>query len=524
MNKSIGIMITAASLLLTSCTTNRQADVETKLIGRQEVTVTNGVLTPEVLFSMGRISDAQLSPDATKVLYGVTFISLEENRGNKELFVVNVDGTNKQQITHTPFSEQNAVWINNGTEIAFLSNESGTSQLWVMNADGSNRRRMSDYPGGINGFLFSPDESKILFFSDIKQGERTADIYPDLPKATGRIVTDLMYKHWDEWVETMPHPFIAAFDAKGMSHAVVDMLEGEPYECPMKPFAGVEDFSWSPDGKQIAYACRKKTGLEYALSTNSDIYIYNVETRKTEHLTAGMMGYDNQPAFSPDGTKIAWISMERDGYESDKHRLFVADLLTGEKSYLTADFDYNADSPLWSRNGKELLVLCQKEGTTHLWSIGLDKQIRQITSGNYDYVGFDATDDTLVALRQSHQSPTELFAIDPATGDATELSFENQAIMQQLAIGTSEARRIKTTDNKEMLTWIVYPPHFDPNKKYPTLLYCQGGPQSMVSQFWSYRWNLQIMAANGYIVVAPNRRGLPGFGQEWLEQISGDYG
>jgi dipeptidyl aminopeptidase/acylaminoacyl peptidase len=490
--------------------------------------VTNGILTPEVLYTLPRVSDAKLSPDGSKALYGVTFISIEQNKSNRELFVVNPDGSGKQQITQTPASEQNAVWINGGKNIAFLSNESGSSQIWIMDADGSHRHQVSRYEGGvgggINGFVFSPDETQVLFFSDIKYGERTSDRYPDLPKATGRIVEDLMYKHWDEWVETIPHPFLASFDGVTLGEAV-DIMEGEPFECPMKPFGGVGDLAWSPDGKQIAYACRKKTGVAYALSTNSDIYLYDVETKETRNLTEGMMGYDIAPQFSPDGHYIAWISQERDGYESDKQRLFVADRSTGEKQYLTSDFDYNTDAIQWSADSRSLYLIACKEALTHIWQIGLDKQIRQITSGQYDYVAMDRiVAGKILTVRQSMEYPSEVFTVDTETGEATEISFENRAVFDQLTVARSEARWIPTTDGKQMLTWVVYPPNFDPSRQYPALLYCQGGPQSTVSQFWSYRWNLQLMAANGYIIVAPNRRGLPGFGQEWLEQISGDYG
>ncbi|MDR1918115.1 MAG: S9 family peptidase [Tannerellaceae bacterium] len=528
MNKTIVWIIMSISVLVSgACTQETKETKETEgsapLIGRAEVKVMNGLLTPEVLYSLSRVNNAKLSPDGSKVLYGVTFISLEQNKGNRELFIVNVDGSNKQQITQTPTSEQNAVWVKGGNEIAFLSSEGGSSQLWLMQADGSKRRQISHYEGGINGFLLSPDETKVLFISDIKYGERTLDRYPDLPKASGRIVDNLMYKHWDEWVETIPHPFVASFDGIQTGEAV-DILEGEPFECPMKPFSGIEDLAWSPDGKLIAYACRKKTGLDYALSTNSDIYLYEIETKATRNLTEGMLGYDVAPQFSPDGRYIAWLSQERDGYESDKKRLFVADLSTGERQYLTSAFDYNTDAFQWLPDSQSLYFIACKEALTHIWQIGLDRQIRQITAGPYDYVEMDAVAGKMVAVRQSMEYPSEIFSIDAETGEAVEISFENKATFDQLSIAKSEARWIATTDGKQMLTWIVYPPNFDPAKKYPALLYCQGGPQSTVSQFWSYRWNLQIMAANGYIIVAPNRRGLPGFGQEWLEQISGDYG
>ncbi|MDR2495648.1 MAG: S9 family peptidase [Tannerellaceae bacterium] len=521
------VLMISSALMLSCSTQDSRPDANPIVIERPTVKVIDGRLTPEVLYSLARIGEAKISPDGSTVLYGVSFVSIEHNKSNRELMAVGIDGSNKRQLTHSAQSEHNAVWIGNGQSIAFLAGaDDGSTQMWVMKADGSDRRQVSRHTGGINGFVFSPDESKVLFYADIKSGKRTPDVYPDLPKASGRIVDDLMYKHWDEWVETIPHPFVADFDGTSLQ-AAVDIMEGEPFECPMKPLSGIEDMAWSPDGKLIAYASRKKTGLEYTLSTNSDIYLYNIETRQTENFTEGMMGYDTNPAFSPDGKSIAWISMERDGYESDKKRLFVADIETGAKQYLTSDFDYNTDAILWNSDSQSIFFIACKEALTHIWQIFIpSKEIRQLTSGQYDYIGMDMTADgrSMIAMRQSQEYPSEIFAVSPQTGEAVEISFENKEIIDRLTIARSEPRQITTSDGKQMLAWVIYPPHFDPNKKYPALLYCQGGPQSTVSQFWSYRWNFQIMAANDYIIVAPNRRGLPGFGQEWLEQISGDYG
>ena len=439
---------------------------------------------------------------------------------------MNIDGSDKKQITRTPKSEQNAVWFQNGEKIAFLSTKSGNSQLWVMNADGSQRVQISNQENGIDGFVISPDETKIVFFSNIKYGQRASDLYPDLPKATGRVIDDLMYKHWDEWVESIPHPFVADFNGKDEIKNISDIMEGEPYEAPMKPFGGTDDFAWTPDSKNIVYTSRKKQGKEYSLSTNSDIYIYNIESKNARNLTEGMMGYDTNPRISPDGHYMAWMSMERDGYESDKNRLFILDLQSGEKRYLTDEFDYSLDQLVWAENSKDIYFLSVVQGTEQIFKINVEsKKIDQITNGDFDYASVSpVNDETLIALRHSISKPDEIYSIKMSTKEVSELSFENKDILDQLTMGKVEGRWIGTTDNKKMLTWIIYPPHFDPNKKYPTLLYCQGGPQSPVSQFWSYRWNLQLMAANGYVIVAPNRRGLYGFGQEWLEQISGDYG
>jgi prolyl oligopeptidase family protein len=378
--------------------------------------------------------------------------------------------------------------------------------------------------GGIVDYLFSPDESKLLYVQDIKARPVVTDIYPDLDKAEARIIDDLMYKHWDEWVSTMPHPFIAKVSESPITKGL-DLLEGEPYEAPMRPHNGVEDIAFSPDGNLIAYACRKKTGLEYSLSTNSDIYIYNVSTGETTNVSEGLMGYDTNPVFSPDGHSLIWIGMERDGYESDLQVMYLYDLNKKQYHPLTADFEYNIANPTWSHDGKTIYFTTCREALTHIYSYKLSNgKIRQITEGEYDYTGFDLNDEGVcVASRQSMTYPTELYMVDLKSGKATTLTEEDKSIMSQLGGLTCEKRWMPTTDGGRMLTWVLYPPQFDKSKQYPSILYCQGGPQSTISQFWSYRWNPRLMAEQGYIVILPNRHGVPGFGKAWNEQISGDY-
>lgn len=515
-------MAIAFGTFATSCGDTKKE--ESKVIGKNTVTVENGRLTPEILWAFGRIGSVEVSPDQSKIVYSVSYFSVEENKSNSELIVMNTDGTEKRQITQSSFRESSAKWMNDSKNIVFLSNESGSSQLWKINADGSGKKQLTDYKGGINDFAFSPDESKLLFVADVKYGERTVDKHPDLPKTSGIIVNDLMYKHWDEWVEAIPHPFVADFNG-GKLENVKDLLEGEPFESPMKPFGGIEQLAWSPDGKTIAYTSRKKTGKEYALSTNSDIYFYNLETGSTENKTEGMMGYDINPSFSPDGKWLAWESMEREGNESDKSRLFLMNVATGEKKDLNADFDQNSNELAWTADSKSIYFVSVQHALTQIYRADIENDsITKITDGVHDYAKVIPLADKLIAVKHSMSKPDEIYSVNSQTGEATELSFENKEILDQLKMGKVEERWVTTTDNKQMLVWVVYPPDFDPDKKYPTLLYCQGGPQSAVSQFWSYRWNLQIMASNDYIIVAPNRRGLPGFGQEWLDQISGDYG
>ena len=523
-------MIMATSLLLGAC--NPATDVNVKetgdknLIGKSDIRIKDGRMTPEALWAMGRIGGMNVSPDGKKVVYTVAYYSVPENKSNREVFVMNADGSDNKQITKTGFAENEAVWIKGGTKIAFLCNESGSSQLWEMNPDGTDRKRLSDYGKDIEGFAFSPDEKKVLFISQVKTVNSTADKYPDLDKATGVIITDLMYKHWDEWVTTAPHPFVADFDGKSISNPV-DVMEGELFESPMKPFGGIEQLAWNTTSDKIAYTSRKKTGKEYAISTNSDIYVYDLNTKQTTNITEENKGYDTNPTYSPDGKSIAWLSMERDGYEADQNRLMVMNLETGEKTFVSKDFDSNVDSYCWSADCERIYFTGVWHGESQVYQIDLanGNKITLLTEGMYDYASVALLGDKLIAQRHSMSMGDEIYSID-LTGDhtVTQLTFENKHIYDQLTMGKVEERWMKPTDGTQMLTWVIYPPQFDPNKKYPTLLFCEGGPQSPVSQFWSYRWNFQIMAANDYIIVAPNRRGLPGFGLEWNEAVSGDYG
>lgn len=523
-------MIMATSLLLGAC--NPATDVNVKetgdknLIGKSDIRIKDGRMTPEALWAMGRIGGMNVSPDGKRVVYTVAYYSVPENKSNREVFVMNADGSDNKQITKTGFAENEAVWIKGGTKIAFLCNESGSSQLWEMNPDGTDRKRLSDYDKDIEGFAFSPDEKKVLFISQVKTVNSTADKYPDLDKATGVIITDLMYKHWDEWVTTVPHPFVADFDGESISNPV-DVMEGELFESPMKPFGGIEQLAWNTTSDKIAYTSRKKTGKEYAISTNSDIYVYDLNTKQTTNITEENKGYDTNPTYSPDGKSIAWLSMERDGYEADQNRLMVMNLETGEKTFVSKDFDSNVDSYCWSADCERIYFTGVWHGESQVYQIDLanGNKITPLTEGMYDYASVALLGDKLIAQRHSMSMGDEIYSID-LTGDhtVTQLTFENKHIYDQLTMGKVEERWMKTTDGKQMLTWVIYPPQFDPTKKYPTLLFCEGGPQSPVSQFWSYRWNFQIMAANDYIIVAPNRRGLPGFGLEWNEAVSGDYG
>ena len=480
-------------------------------------------MAPETMLSLARVGASALSPDGKTVVYSVGFPSIKDNKIRTELFTISSDGSARRQITQGVAGVHGARWIQQGRRISYISSESGAPQVWTMAADGTDRRQVTNIEGGLSDYLFSPDEKQLAYIKEISFGKSTKEIYPDLPKATGRIVTDLMYKHWDEWVETIPHIFIAPVGGEAITGGK-DILEGEPYEAPTKPFGGAEELSWSPDGKTLAYSSRKKTGMEYSLSTNTDIYLYDLASRQTRNITEGMGGYDTHPRFSPDGKRISWISMERDGYEADLKRLFVQDLKTGQKTFLTGGFEYDVDELQWAANSQSIFFLSTKHAEAQLWEIALKgRKIRQITTGMHDYTSLDVQGGKILAGRQSYIEPTDLYLVDVKTGAAKQLTAENKSTLDGLAPISVEKRWVKTTDGGNMLVWVVLPPNFDKTKKYPALLFCQGGPQSPVSQFFSYRWNMRLMAEQGYIVIAPNRHGVPSFGKAWNEQISGDY-
>ena len=480
-------------------------------------------MTPEMMLSLARVGASSLSPDGKTIVYSVGFPNIKENKIRTELFSIASNGTGRRQLTKGIAGLQAARWIQQGRRISYISSESGEPQVWTMAPDGTDRKQVTRIEGGLSDYLFSPDEIKLAYIKEIPFGKSTKEVYPDLPKATGRIVTDLMYKHWDEWVETIPHIFIASVGNEPITSGK-DILEGEPYEAPTKPFGGSEELSWSPDGKTLAYSSRKKTGLEYSLSTNTDIYLYDLASGMTRNITEGNGGYDTHPRFSPDGTKISWISMERDGYEADLKRLFIQELKTGKKTFLTDGFEYDVDETVWSPDSKSIFFLATKHAEAQLWELALKgRKIRQITTGMHDYTSLDLQAGRLLAGRQSYTLPTDLYLVDPKTGRADQLTHENKETLDRLSPISVEKRWVKTTDGGNMLVWVILPPNFDKTKKYPALLFCQGGPQSAVSQFFSYRWNMRLMAEQGYIVIAPNRHGVPSFGKAWNEQISGDY-
>ena len=536
-----------AGLLTTSPKTNAQA-----MIGPNNLNLQSDLMTPEALWGMGRIGASSASPDGKQIVYQVSYYSVEQNKSHTMLFVQNINGKNRVQLTQDTKNESDAVWIEGGQKVAFLRG----GEIWTMTPEGKDRRQLTKTKGSIEGFVFSPDGSKVIIIKSIPYHGTIRETPVDLPKATGRLITDMNYRHWDHYVETIAHPFVANVTPDGISNEK-DIMDGEPYESPVAPFGGIEQMAWSTDSKRIAYTSRKKEGLQYAISTDTDIYLYDLTTGKTVNLckpadyTAPQVnatktmrnqqvnlqkgdmqvGYDVNPKFSPDGRFIAWQSMAHDGYESDLNRLCIMELSTGKKLYLVNknNFDSNVDDYVWANDSKSVYFLGCWHACVNVYQATLEGKVLQLTDGWYDYGSIKPLGNTknLLVSRHSMLQPDDLYLLTLSKTEKksklVQLTFENKHILDQLAMPKLQQRWVKTTDGKEELIWIVLPPHFDANKKYPTLLFCEGGPQSPVSQFWSYRWNFFIMAAHGYVIVAPNRRGLPGFGSEWNEAVSGDW-
>ncbi|MCH5325623.1 MAG: S9 family peptidase [Duncaniella sp.] len=518
-------MIITAGVAATIAACSDGSNEAERIIDKPDFKSESGVFDIDALEALGRVADVKVSPDGKKVLFAISYEDIELNKSNADLYTMNLDGTELNRITRTAASESNFCWIDNGERVAFTYPVDGKPQVFTMKADGSGRTQASFVEKGVEGFLFSPDGTKVIVVSTVKYAREAQDVYPDLPKASGRIIDDLMYKHWDEWITEIPHPFVGTFDGSKISDLEDIMADELQFESPMRPFGGMEQFAWAPDSKSLVYTCRKKSGVDYAVSTNSDLFLYTLADKQTRCLTEGMMGYDINPTFSPDGSTLAWLSMEHDGYESDKNRIFTLNMASGEKADLTSDWDYTVDAIAWAADGKSLFFIAAKDGVTPIFSIdAATRAIKTVADGVCDYAALSpVADGSLVTLRHSMLYPNEVFHVT-LEGDVKQISNVNTELLSSLRMPTVEKKMVPTTDGKEMLVWAIYPQDFDSTKKYPAILYLQGGPQQAVSQFWSYRWNFALMAANGYIVVAPNRRGLPGFGTEWNAQISGDYG
>ena len=494
------------------------------------ICIGQNTLTPESLWELKRIYGESVSPDQKSIIFSEKEYQLEEDMGISHLYIMGVDGNNITRISDGKTSVYDAHWRPDGQKIGYLSAESGIMQLWEMNPNGTEAKQISSFSADIANWQYSPDMKNISYTMDVKIEESLADKYPDLPKATGRAYENLMFRHWTQWHDySYSHILLSEYVNGLVAPDANDIMQSEPYDSPMNPFGGSEQITWSKDGKSIFYVCKKLVGTDYAQSTNSEIYQFDLATQKTTNLTAGNMGYDNEPVLSPDGSKLAWMSMARNGFESDKNDIRLLDLKTGTQTNITNDIDQTFGSIVWSAKGDKIYALSPVNATYQIFEMGIDKNMkrssfRAVTKGEHNINSIHLAGDALIGTKSTISSPNALYSWNIKTGKETKLSTANNEMLASTKMGKVEKRMIKTSDGKDMLTWVIYPPDFDPTKKYPTLLYCQGGPQSAVSQFFSYRWNFQLMAANGYIVVAPNRRGLPSFGQKWNDDISKDWG
>lgn len=519
MKKNLLLVVLAALLFTWSCKQPAPVKTETQPQFNNQLTAeekTGGVMTPEILWKFGRLGTFALSPDGSAVLYTVTDIDLQSEARRTNIFKITVSGGDPVQLTSEGGSSPQ--WISSGKAIAYVNK----GKLYIMEPDGSGQKPVT----GISDFeIFnvSPDGNKIYFTKRVKL-DQTANEKHNLPKANVRIINDLMYRHWNYWSDfSYSHIFVASFDGSAVS-AEKDIMEGQRFESPTAPYFDEGEISWSPDGKSVAYTTKRLNGKADAVSTNSDIWLYNLESGKEINITEANKGYDRYPVFSPDGSYIAYQSMERDGYEADLDRLFVYNIKDETRTWISKGWIFDVAGINWADN-KTLFFTCSHLGTAQIFKAGLDGTgVTKVTDGVHDLGPISLKSGVLISDISSMSMAPELSTVDLQTGAVKQISSINKNIYDNIRMGKVEEKYIKTKDKKDLQMWVIYPPDFDQSKKYPALLFCEGGPQSALDQFWSYRWNMQMIAAKGYIVFAPNRRGVSGFGQEWKEQISGDYG
>ena len=525
-----------AALALVACSGNEMKP-QKGYIGPSRLEITDGHMTPEVLLSLGRLSDPQLSPDGKTILYGVSYTDIAQNRSVRNLYTIPVEGGDPTPLTLDGKSISSARWSLDGKAIYFLQD----GQLYkaaCQNGKLGKRTQLTDVEKGIDDYLLSPDQTQMLYVSAVHSGvEVPSDTDPLLDKAEAYATEDLMYRHWDHWRTEISHTFLASL-GNGVVKEGLDLLDGELFELPNGPFSDIADLAWSPDGRYIAYSCKKLTGKEYAFSTNTCIFIYCPLTGETSQVTFEG-GYDTHPVWSPDGSRLLWLSMERDGYEADKVRLMMGEISAqdgddeGQCSNpavtdirdLSASFKYNVDAPVWAADGQSVYFAALAEGVQGIYNVIPDQEPVRLTADNlwFDFGSpFGVLQDgTLLTTYASMDFPTELVAV--TDNSIRQITFENEHLLGQLDKHETEARWLDTVDGQKMLTWVLYPPQFDAAKAYPAIEICLGGPQGTLSQGWSYRWNYLLMCHQGYVVVLPNRRGTTAFGQPWCEEISGDY-
>ena len=537
--KKIILMMALAAVGLGAC--DRQRPEALKIdnaLTAEEIAA--GRFTPEVMWKMSRAAASSLSPDGHTLLYQQTDYNVAENRGVTTLWVEDLASKAVTRLTDFTSNSLAPRWSADGGKIYFLSDRSGSMQVWEMSPTGGNVRQLSDLKGGIEGFGISPRGNKAWYVQRVQAADRrSADIHKDMDKSQARIYDDLMARHWDYWDEgEYLHLFVGDFGAEGLKPGT-DIIGAEAaWDTPLAPYFDMAEIAWNNAGTMLAYTCKPLTGTAYAVSTDSDIFVYDVASGQTQNICKptnfntgeliessrdNLPGYDKYPVWSPDDRMIAFLSQRRAGNESDKSRLFLYDCSTAEMRDLTEAFDYNAQNVVWEGNDR-VWFIAPIEGTYQICRVAAtDGEVEVLTKGDHSLTAFTTGGGRMVAERSTISSATEFFEVNTSDGSLTQISAINDAIYKNIRMGEVQKRWVRTTDGKQMLTWVILPPDFDPAQKYPTLLYCEGGPQSVVANGWSYRWNFQLMAAQGYVVVAPNRRGVPSFGQEWLDQISGDY-
>ena len=474
-----------------------------------------GLMTPEIMWKFGRLGSFTLSPDGMTVLFTVTRRDLKTEASETDVYTISRDGGDALLLARGGSSPQ---WFDEGKKIAFIQG----SDLMTMNSDGTEQKKVE----GISEFeIFniSPDGKRIYFTKRVKL-DQTANEKHELPRAKVRIINDLMYRHWNAWSDySYSHIFVASFNGSVVSDAK-DIMKDQKFESPTAPYYDEREIAWSPDSKSVAYTSKRLRGIDDAVSTNSDIFLYNLTSGKEVNITEGNAGYDRYPVFSPDGSKIAFQSMQRDGYEADLDRLFIYDLKTNSRTWFSEGWKFDVEGLTWA-DDQSVYFTCSHLGTSQIFRINLtSKQIQPVTEGKHNMGPINIQNGVLISGICSMSMAPEISSVSMTSGEIKQISYINKDIYESIRMGNVEEKYIKTKDNKDLQMWLVFPPDFDASKKYPALLFCNGGPQSTLDQFWSYRWNLQMMAAKGYIVFAPNRRGVAGFGQEWKEQISGDYG
>lgn len=478
------------------------------------------LLSPESLWKIGRVGLECVSPDGQLAVYGVQRYDMASNKGSRALFTVQLSTGETRRLTDFEKTSGDAEFHPGGQKIGFLMD----GNLYEVALSGlAAPTKVSDLE--INGFHYSPDGKQVLFCKDVKLDKTPAEQYPEYAKSSAKIADGLFYRHWKSWHDYAYSNVFWVGYADGKFVGEPKNIQNERFDSPLTPDGGMEQITWSPDGRFIVYTCRKLNGTEEAQSTNSDLYAYELSSGKTLNFTEDLRGYDRDPVFSPDGHYLVWTSLAKPGYEADRPRLMILDTRTQQRDELTLGWPYEANHPTWAADGKSIYFLSSENFTQQIYQINLlDKKIRRITNGTHDYTALKLAGNQLVTTRVSMVNPAEVFVVNPQNGTATQRTFVTDEVWKNLAKPTVERRTVKTFDGKDMNVWMVLPPNFDPNKKYPALVYCQGGPQSALSQFFSYRWNLALMASQGYVVVAPCRRGMPGSGAAWNDAITGRWG